>query len=209
MKFAENVHKLRKSRNLTLEELAEGINRHCGTKYSKGTVSRWESGTDPTMDSVRNVAAFFGVSLDDILGLEYSKDDVSSVDALIPVLGVISAGVPLYAEQNVIGYTAAPPFKRSVNRRLFYLRVKGDSMDREFPAGSEVLVDRDAEVRSGDIAVVLVNGFDATVKKVKFETDAIVLIPLSNNDEHYAQRYDLAETEVTLVGRVIGAFKNY
>ena len=207
--FATNVKKLRMSRNLTLEELANAINQRYDTKYSKGTVSRWESGTDPTMDSVRNLAKFFGVTLESILGIKLNEGDVNPIDEFIPVLGSVAAGDPLYAEQDIIGYTACPPMMKAKSDNLFYLRVRGDSMDKEFPDGSEVLVDHDATVKSGDIAVVLVNGDEATVKKVKFEADKIILIPMSNNPEHYAKAYDPAETEIKIIGRVCGAFKTY
>lgn len=208
-KFSDNLKKYRKSKRMTLEELAEDINHKYGTKMAKGTISRWENGTETTSETIAVLADYFGVTMDEMLGIHLDRNDVTIVDSMIPVLGTISAGTPLYAEQNIIGYTACPPFKKSVNRSLFYLKVRGDSMDKEFPDGSDVLVDRDADVTSGDIAVVLVNGFDATVKKIRYTDDHIVLIPLSNNDEHYAQKYNLNETEVTIVGKVVGAFKSY
>lgn len=206
--FANNIRKLRLSKKLTLEQLADNINQKFDTKYSKGTVSRWESGTEPTMDSVRNIATYFGVTIADLLGIkDYPTESV--LDDYIAVIGTISAGIPLFAEENIIGYTARPPLINSKNKRLFYLRVKGDSMDKEFPDGSDVLVDREANVNNGDIAVVLINGDEATVKKVKFEDHRIILIPMSYNDEHYAQSVDLTSTEVTVIGKVIGAFKRY
>lgn len=208
-KFSENLKMFRKARRMTLEELAEDINRKYGTKMAKGTISRWENGMDTNMETVSILADYFGVTLNEMLGIAIKGDDVKVVDTFIPILGVIAAGTPLYADQNIIGYAACPPFKKSVNRSLFYLKVRGDSMDKEFVDGSDVLVDRDCDVNNGDIAVVLVNGYDATVKKVRFEDDHIILIPMSNNDEHYAQKYSLEHDEITIVGKVIGAFKSY
>lgn len=208
-KFSDNLKKYRKSKHMTLEELADDVNRRYGTKMAKGTISRWENGSDTTSETIQVLSDYFGVTMEEMLGIHLDRDDVNTVDSLIPVLGNISAGTPLYAEQNIIAYTACPPFKKSVNRSLFYLRVRGDSMDREFPDGSDVLVDRDAQVDTGDIAVVLVNGDEATVKKIRYVEDYIVLIPLSNNTEHYARQYDLNYYEITIVGKVIGVFKRY
>ena len=163
----------------------------------------------PTLESVNYLADYFGISLNEILGIKVKPNDMLIVDKFIPIIGSISAGTPLYAEEHILGYTACPPFKTSVNRSLFYLKVQGDSMDKEFSDGADVLVDRNVDVNNGDIAVVMVNGFDATVKKVRFEDDHIILIPMSNNDQHYAQKYDLAHDEITIVGKVIGAFKSY
>lgn len=207
--FASNLKRLRKGANYTLEQLADALNSKYGTAYSKGTISKWENGTDPSMDSIRNISTFFGVTLDKLLGINVDPEDISTVDQYIPILGCIAAGVPLYAEQNILGYTPCPAFVKSKNRNMFYLRVRGDSMNMEFSDGSDVLVDRDAAVKSGDIAVVMIDGCDATVKKVKLDEDKIILIPMSNNSEHYAQAYDFAKTEVTIVGKVIGVYKRY
>lgn len=207
--FASNLRRLRKSNRLTLEELADALNAKFGTSHSKGTMSKWENGTDPSMDSIRNVSAFFGVSLDDLLGIKVDPSDISMADQLLPILGSIAAGVPLFAEQNILGYIPCPSFIRSKNKNMFYLRVRGDSMDKEFPNGSDVLVDRSAEVIDGDIAVVMINGFEATVKRVKFEGDKIILIPMSNNPEHYANAYDFVKDEISIIGKVIGVFKGY
>lgn len=207
-KFPANLKLYRKSKRMTLEELAEDINHRYGTKLAKGTISRWENGTDTNMETISMLADYFGLSLNAMLGIT-STDGSREVDKFIPIVGTISAGEPLFADQNILGVAACPPFKTSINRSLFYLRVQGDSMNKEFDDGSHVLVDRDAEVMSGDIAVVLINGDEATVKKIKFEDNVIVLIPLSNNYDHYAQKYNMLVTEVTIIGKVIGAFKSY
>lgn len=208
--FATNLRRLRKGKGMTMEELANGLNHKFGTSYNKGTISKWESdAVDPYMDSIRNVAGYFEVTLDELLGIKPADQDFSMVDRYIPILGSIAAGTPLYAEQNVIGYTPAPSFVRTNYKNLFYLRVCGDSMNKEFPDGSDVLVDKDAQVESGCIAVVLINGYDATVKKVRFDDGKIVLIPLSTNNDHYAQAYDLSRDEIKIVGKVVGVFKRY
>lgn len=207
--FARNLKRLRKSTGYTLEELADALNARFGSLYSKGTISKWENGTDPNMDSVRNLSTFFGVSLDELLGIKVDPSDISLADQLLPILGYIAAGEPLFAEQHILGYSPCPSFIRSKNKKMFYLRVRGSSMDKEFPDGSNVLVEQGAEVVSGDIAVVMVNGDDATVKRIKFMGDSVVLIPSSNNPEYYAQVYDVARDQVRIVGKVIGAFKSY
>lgn len=213
--FSDNLKKLRKTKKMTLEELANDINKKRNTRLHKGTLSKWESGTDPTMESVINLAEYFGVSINELIGVNVNNSDVSRMDGFIPIIGTISAGTPMYADENIIGYTARPPLATR-EADLFYLKVHGDSMDKEFPDGSDVLVDKNAVVKSGDIAVVLINGFDATVKKVKFEFDnntstanRVVLIPMSNNDSHYAQVYDMELDEITILGKVIGAYKSY
>ena len=71
--FSENLKKLRKSKKMTLEELANDINKKRNTRFHKGTLSKWESGTDPTMESVINLAEYFGVSLNELIGVNVNN----------------------------------------------------------------------------------------------------------------------------------------
>lgn len=208
--FANNLRRLRKGNGLTLDELANNMNERFGTAYNKSMISKWElDQVDPYMETIKNIARYFDIPLDDLLGIKLEKKEASMMDDFIPIYGVISAGALSFAEQNIVGYTPAPTFIRYKNKDVFYLRVRGDSMNKEFPDGSDVLVDKDAEVNSGDIAVVLIDGLDATVKQVRFETGKIILIPMSTNTEHYATAYDFSQVEVKIVGKVIGVFKRY
>ncbi|WAH38233.1 LexA family protein [Alicyclobacillus dauci] len=93
----------------------------------------------------------------------------------IPVLGSIKAGYDLYAEQQVIDYK--PVAKSEVaDGEYFYLQVKGDSMigDR-IQEGDRVLVRRQDWVEDGKIAVVLLNGDEATLKRVFYQDDTLIL----------------------------------
>lgn len=208
--FANNLRRLRKGNGLTLDELANNMNERFGTAYNKSMISKWElDQVDPYMETIKNIARYFDIPLDDLLGIKLEKKEASMMDDFIPIYGVISAGALSFAEQNIVGYTPAPTFIRYKNKDVFYLRVRGDSMNKEFPDGSDVLVDKDADVNSGDIAVVLIDGLDATVKQVRFETGKIILIPMSTNTEHYATAYDFSQVEVKIVGKVIGVFKRY
>ena len=79
-------------------------------------------------------------------------------------------------------------------------------MNRLFPDGALVYVDLDAEVRDGDVAVVFVNGDDATVKRIYWEGDAIRLVPESY-DPDYRDRVIFANDpdapEVRVLGKVV------
>lgn len=208
--FSTNLRRMRTIKGLTQDELARGLNVRYSGSYSKGMISKWEHGiVDPSMTTLKNIARFFDITLDELLGINIVDQEAKKNDNYIVILGCISAGKPIYAEQNILGYTPAPTFARYKGDNLFYLRVRGDSMNLEFPDGSDVLVDREAYVESGNIAVVMVNGYDATVKKVRFDEGKIILIPMSTNQEHYAQAYDIEKDHVEIIGKVIGVFKRY
>ena len=85
----------------------------------------------------------------------------------------------------------------------FFLTVSGDSMDKIMPNGSLVYFDKSAEVRSGDIVAVTVNGDDATMKRIFFAGDTIVLHPESNNPSHRDRSIDASDPDAPQV-RILG-----
>ena len=208
--FANNLKRLRKKRGLTLEELADQINAKYNTNFNKSMISKWENGYEAKLSSVKVLSLFFNVTLNEILGfneeiLEKDEDNIK-----IPIVGVISAGEPIIAEENIIGYASKPPMSKLTKnslKDLFYLRVKGDSMDRHYPDGSYVLVRKNIMIQNGDNAVVLINDEnEAVLKKVKIEDNYLTLIPVSNNEEHLPRTIDLNKTTVKFIGKVIGCF---
>ena len=215
--FGKKLKALRTSMNLTQEGLAKTLNTKYGTNFNKGMISKWENDKEePRIDSVRYIADFFGMSLDEILGLknnelsmyEVVNNDFSNITN-IPIVGTIAAGQPILAAQNIEGYM--PILSSFINKykEYFYLRVKGNSMNLEFPDGSYVLVERTSEVENGSIAVVLVNGYEATVKKVSINKNIITLIPMSNDPSYQPQIYDITKDEVNIIGKVVQAVKIY
>lgn len=208
-KFGENLKRLRKSKNLTMEDLVKDLNKKFGTKFSKGMISKWENGKDATNTSASILAAYFGISLDEILGININEEDTFTPGDLIPIVGTISAGTPILAEHNILGYAPGPPMMKLVDKSVFYLRIQGESMNREFSNGSFVLIDRDAQVENGEIAAVMVNGDEATVKKISLKDNILTLIPMSYDNSFMPESFDLEKVEVTIIGKVIGAFKQY
>lgn len=101
----------------------------------------------------------------------------------IPVLGTITCGDPILAEENFEEYREEISDLLPTGN-LFYLRTKGDSMAPTIPNNSYVLIKEQAEVENGEIAAVLVNGDEeATLKRVKKIGDEILLYPDNNKYE--------------------------
>jgi SOS-response transcriptional repressor LexA len=114
----------------------------------------------------------------------YTKNDIEKTDksVRVPILGYIAAGQPIFADEHIIDYEEVPG---EFNQDHFMLIVKGDSMrgSRIYP-GDKVLVKMQPEVENGEIAVINVNGEDATLKKVKKYEDGSVWLVSTN--EKYA-----------------------
>lgn len=202
MGVGEGVKRLRALHGLTQEEFGKiaGV--------SSMAVSQWENGRAvPRFGVVERIADHFGISKSEILDGEAPAPITGTVRYAVtsmtaPVYGRISAGdalemLPIEEEAYVI-----PPIARD-HPNGFFLTVSGDSMDKIMPDGSLVYFDKDAEVRSGDIVAVTVNGDDATMKRIFFAGDTIVLHPESNNPSHRDRSIDANDPDAPNV-RVLG-----
>ena len=128
---------------------------------------------------------------------------ISDVPLEVPVLGKISAGLPLLAVENIDGKEFAPSSYIKEDYEYFYLKVQGDSMNLKFPEGNLVLVQKQDTLENGEIGVILVNGFDATVKKYRLENEIVILEPMSSNPEHTIQIYNPKDIEIKIIGKVV------
>jgi len=124
-------------------------------------------------------------------GLRLLKSPTISIDTIpVPILGQISAGLPMLAEQNVEGWVRVPTdFLRPAAAHFFLLRVRGDSMNRAAVQGERiedkdlVLVRQQPTADPNAIVVALVDG-EATVKCLTHGPGYFVLKPISSNATH-------------------------
>ncbi|MBU5489098.1 helix-turn-helix domain-containing protein [Butyricicoccus intestinisimiae] len=119
----------------------------------------------------------------------------------IPILGRISAGLPLYADEQIEGYTYTD---LNHGGEYFALRVHGDSMDAlGIKEGYLVIVRRQDYVDNGTICVVLVGDNEATMKRFYQDGDTVTLMPQSTNPKHMPQIYNLKHTPIHIIGKVV------
>lgn len=206
--FSENLKFLRERFGMEQIDLAKKLGRK-----SSSSISEWESGKyTPKMSTLKKIAEIFNVNIDDLMKKDLKNPTEEIIQPLpvreIPIVSQISAGLPIYAEENILEHTYIATKKLNTNKEIFGLRVNGDSMDKEFRDGDVVIVEKDAVVENGQIAVVQVNGYNATVKRVRYEKDRIILIPESNNPAHYPQVYS-QDDEVKIIGKVVSSQKFY
>ena len=127
----------------------------------------------------------------------------TDVPQKIPVVGKISAGLPILATENIEGYDFAPSSQIKEGYTHFYLRVQGDSMNLKFNEGDIVLVQKQDSLENDEIGVILVDGNDATVKKYKTENGLVILEPMSTNPANTVQIYNPKKIDIKIVGKVI------
>lgn len=196
-----DIKSRRKELNLTLEQVGDLVG------VGKSTVRKWETGDIENMkrDKIVKLAKALRVSPSYIMGIEDEKPQLETIPVKkIPVVSKISAGMPIYTEENLIDYIYFATKNLNSNKEEFGLQVSGDSMDKLFQDGDVVVVEKDSTVENGQLGVVLVNGYNGTVKRIRYNNDQIILIPESNNPSHYPQVYG-KDDEVKIVGRVVAS----
>lgn len=205
--FQERLQKAIKDSGLSQSEVSKrsGISRGSITDYLKG---RYEA----KQDKVYDLAKVLGVRSEWLMGYNVPQKDVSAPTMIevssIPVLSKVSAGMPIYAEENIVDYIYLPADEVRPGKEVFGLIVSGDSMNKEFKEGDIVIIEKDSIVENGEVGVVLINGYNATLKQVKYVNDSIVLMPQSDNPEHDPQIYN-NQDEVCIIGKVIGMHRKF
>lgn len=131
-----------------------------------------------------------------ILGHSVGPSQMRSV----PLLGTISAGLPLLAVENVESYISVPGSLGSESDELFALKVRGDSMiDDHIVDGDIIVVRKQASAEHGQIVAALI-GEEATVKRLDLRARPPRLLPANQN----YQPIELPESESGILGRVVG-----
>lgn len=200
-----DIKSRRKELNLTLEQVGDLVG------VGKSTVRKWETGDIENMkrDKIVKLAKALRVSPSYIMGIEEEQPKLETLPVKkIPVVSKISAGLPIYSEENLIDYIYFSKEKLSDSKEEFGLRVSEDSMNKIFDEGDVVVIEKDSIVENGQLGVVMINGYNGTVKRIRYNGDQIILIPESNNPNHYPQVYGKND-EVKIVGRVVASVKTF
>lgn len=165
----------------------------------------------PTLETIKNISIGMRIPIDDLLKMldDEQKFTLEAIKEPIyymaPVYGRISAGQPNWAEECIEGRLPIDPNMMNIvdPEECYFLRVNGESMNKLIKNGAYALIRKTDVVENGDIAVVLVNGYDATLKKFSKQGDLIILEPLSNDPSFTTQVYGNG-TEIKIIGKYIG-----
>lgn len=192
----ERLKNARKAKGFTQDKLASLVS------VSRQAYSSYETGTrDPDTRTLSQIAFNLDVSVDYLLGKINQSQNESN--HMIPLLGTVPAGVPIEAIEDVEEYIDMYP--RFVKHgELFALRVQGDSMEPDIRNGDIAIIEKQEFIENGGIAVIRVNGQDATLKKVKLLETGLMLIPSNPAyDPVFFDAGQIATLPVTIIGKVI------
>lgn len=198
MNLYEKIKLLRKQKKISQEKLA------ALTGYSdRSSIAKIEQGkVDLSETKIKIFANALGTTPAYLLGWE--DENITSTSALkIPVLGNVAAGIPISAVEDILDYEEVPNSWQSQGE-FFALRIKGDSMENDINDGDTVIVKQQSDANSGDTVIALVNGDDATCKRLQKLDNGIMLV--SNNSKYppmYFSNEEIITKPVVIIGKVI------
>ena len=174
--------------SLSLESVGDFVG------VSKSTVKRWESGESSNVPQARldRLSELFGIDVQACL-----KGHVK------PILGYVKAGYDLFANENLLGYEEVSA--REAAQGDYYLRVQGDSMTgSRIYDGDLVYVKSCSDVENGDIAVVLLNHSEVTIKKILKKEHTVILMATNPVVEpRVFTQEEIEEGQIKIIGKVL------
>ncbi|QJC53085.1 helix-turn-helix domain-containing protein [Paenibacillus albicereus] len=205
--FSENLKKLRMAKGWSKSELGKRVG------VSDVTIGYWESGkTEPRMGKVEMVADVLGVTTDELLFSEPvdlptqpAKNITMPVAASnrAPLYGSVAAGIPLEMHP-VNDFVEIPLGIATQYPHAFLLRINGDSMNKIVPHGAYALIDPCENVSNGEIAAVIVDNDEATLKRFFRLQNSIALEPDSCNPDHSVKIIDASSgSSVKIIGKLV------
>ncbi len=121
----------------------------------------------------------------------------------VPLVGRIAAGTPILAEEDIEEIFPLPT-ELVGNDPVFMLRVSGDSMiEAGIFDGDLVVIKRQADANDGDLVAALIDGEEATIKRLRREAGKVILIPENRSYEPM-----VFDGGVEILGRVVAVLRS-
>lgn len=183
-KVGKRLKEARERNKITLEEAGKKVDVH------KSTVLRWENGKTEKikLPILETLADYYNVNPAWLAGFDvpmeknlttHKVDELGNSVIPIPILGTVKAGYDYLAQENWVGTIDVETSLVDNGEDYFALKVKGDSMAPVFLENDTVVVKKQNNCENNEFAVVIINGDEGTLKKVKKTDSGIILQPLN------------------------------
>ena len=196
-----NIKTAREQRGMSQKEMAITLG------IAQPTISNWESGRiNPSNKNLLQLSELLSFSTDYLLGktpIYKTKEQKKGIR--VPVLGTIPAGIPIEAIEDILDYEEIPSSWGKGGQEYFALKLQGDSMSPKYLENDVVIFLSSSSCDSGDDCAVIINGDNATFKRVIKQINGVTIQPL-NTDGHVPTFYSNEDVE-SLPVRVIGIAK--
>lgn len=199
---SKNLNKILNAIGMSPVELSKdsGVSKSALNHYLKGDLI-------PSQENAEKMAAVLKVNPLWLMGIQknmISDQPVVSDGAVqIKVLGRVAAGIPIEAVTEYID-TEEIPAKMAQSGDYFGLQIHGDSMEPRMRDGDVVIVRKQDDAENGDIVIAMVNGSDATCKRLTKYAGGIGLISLNPNyDPMMFTDQEIVDKPVRIIGKVV------
>ena len=214
MTIGDFVKQYRTENNYSMDDFAKvsGLSKGYISMLEKNKNPRNGKPISPSLETIKLIAQATHSDFDNLIKLMDSNQLVNLKETInkkpkkgvkIPVLGYVAAGIPIEAIEDIVDYEEIPE-ELAVRGEYFGLKIKGRSMEPRICEGDVVIVRQQPNVENGELAIVLVNGNDATCKKIAKHENGITLI--SFNPSYAPMFYTNEEIQtlpVTILGKVV------
>lgn len=220
LELYRNIKRIREEKGMSQDDLA----RLVGFK-SRSSINKIEMGiNDITQSKLIAIARALNVTPGELMGEDKevaSPQDISDrlpnvlpIDTCtfrVPIVGRVAAGKPIVADEEIIGYEYIDEKYSKDGHEYFGLRIVGKSMEPTIMDGDIVIVRRQNYVENGEIAVVLIDKEEATIKEVKESADGITLIGhnAAVYTPHFYSSQEVKDLPVQIIGRVIQSIRKF
>lgn len=192
------IRELRKAKGLTLKDMSAIFH------VSLATVGFWEQGkNEPSYSMLLQMSKFFNVPIDYILCNDEAVERHSG--NWIPVYGRVAAGIPIEAiDDDIVDQEELTPEMMKDGAEYRGLRIAGHSMEPRIREGDVVIVRIQPDVESGEVAIVFVNGDEATCKQIKKTPEGVSLISFNPAfDPIFFTNEEIKQKPVKVWGKVV------
>lgn len=195
--FSKRLSELIDNSSYTLDKIEEYVGK------TNATISRYASGeiTGVKRSTIVKLANFFKVSPAWLAGFTDNKYDDTDDKQAFPLLGTVKAGYNYLASENIIGYVSIDK-QLSDPENYFALKVIGDSMQPVLFEDDIVIVHKQNDIESGQVGIILIDGEEATIKKIIKHEDYIELIAFNS---YYPIKKLTKDIEFKIIGKVTEA----
>ena len=191
-------------RNMKPVELHEktGISESLLSKYLSGNAIARQKKLSLLSDAL-NVNPVWLMGYEIPMENNISTDELGNPITNIPLLGTVKAGYDYLAQENIVGTVPVETSLVGDGTDFFALEVKGDSMSPVFIEKDIVIVKRQNNCENNEISIVIVNGDEGTIKKVRKTEQGIILQPLNPAYEPMIfSNEEIKSIPITIVGIV-------
>lgn len=205
--FQNRLKKAMEINNIKQVDLVQktGLDKTLINKYLSGVSNARQSKLTILADAL-NVNEIWLMGYDVPMNKK-NFDNITNVNknsnsaALVFVYGTIPAGVPLECIEDIIDTEEISANMLKGDKQFFGLKIKGNSMEPDYLDGDTIILEKVDDCENGEDAVVMVNGYEGTFKRIRKTERGITLQPL--NPEYEPKSYTNEEIE-NLPVKIIG-----